>query len=447
MKALSIFVAMPYTDMGPTAKWKRPADAERQYHRVKEAVSQRLNRQVELVFEKDRRQGGSVHHTMYKAIYEADVLIADLTGANPNVAFELGTRYALRRSITILTSQDDKVPFDLVGIRLVRYANRPDEDFIQEVAEIIEAGLATENLCDSPLISALDLQVVPRRDWERVAGIRVAAALNFAADPSVPSKQRLQAVAQATEDDPFSLEARLALIRIHRERQDYTSGLEAIDEGMAYFSKTWQLHHQKGLILDKMEGPQHLLDAIAAYREALARHPDSPDIHSCLGGSLRRLAFRHQGQERQDLLLQSLDQYKHAVSLNRHDTYAGLNTVRLLLLIRGHSARDDAEVLGHIQRMFHLCAFEVTDASLGQTSGRWWSLFDYADTCIFQEKLTDALDRYHEAIDLIPTPKRKEILISPQRTWNELIEAEVLNAEMKKGAEEVLNLLKNHTGP
>src|SRR2546423_12316911 len=44
---------------------------------------------------------GSINHMVLRHLYEADVVIADLTDLNPNVLYELGVRNALRHG-TIL---------------------------------------------------------------------------------------------------------------------------------------------------------------------------------------------------------------------------------------------------------------------------------------------------------------------------------------------------------
>jgi hypothetical protein len=53
----------------------------------------------------------------------ADVVIADITGSNPNVMFELGWALASQKEPIVVRQQDDpvKVPFDVHGIRYIPY--------------------------------------------------------------------------------------------------------------------------------------------------------------------------------------------------------------------------------------------------------------------------------------------------------------------------------------
>ena len=46
-------------------------------------------------------------------IYKADVIVADMTGQNPNVFYEVGYAHALGKIVLLLTQNADDIPFDL----------------------------------------------------------------------------------------------------------------------------------------------------------------------------------------------------------------------------------------------------------------------------------------------------------------------------------------------
>lgn len=60
---------------------------------------------------------------VYKGIRLADVVIADLTGRNPNVFYEVGYAHALEKSVILLTQKVEDIPFDLKGHNHIVYAN------------------------------------------------------------------------------------------------------------------------------------------------------------------------------------------------------------------------------------------------------------------------------------------------------------------------------------
>ncbi|MDR0220930.1 MAG: nucleoside 2-deoxyribosyltransferase [Lachnospiraceae bacterium] len=55
-------------------------------------------------------------------IHSADVIIADLTGLNPNVFYELGLAHAMGRKVIIITQNIDELPFDIKAYRANPYS-------------------------------------------------------------------------------------------------------------------------------------------------------------------------------------------------------------------------------------------------------------------------------------------------------------------------------------
>ncbi len=56
---------------------------------------------------------GSILERIYSQIDKADLLVADMTGKNPNVFYEVGYAHALGKNVVLLTSVAEDIPFDL----------------------------------------------------------------------------------------------------------------------------------------------------------------------------------------------------------------------------------------------------------------------------------------------------------------------------------------------
>lgn len=69
----------------------------------------------------DLFQSGSVMEQIWAEIHRAKVLVAEVTGRNANVFYELGLSHAAGRPVVILTASLDDVPFDLRHLRIVVY--------------------------------------------------------------------------------------------------------------------------------------------------------------------------------------------------------------------------------------------------------------------------------------------------------------------------------------
>ncbi len=74
------------------------------------------NRVDEQVF---HREG--ILERIYKQIEAADFIIADMTGKNPNVFYEVGYCHAKNKLCILLTANADDIPFDLKHHRHIVY--------------------------------------------------------------------------------------------------------------------------------------------------------------------------------------------------------------------------------------------------------------------------------------------------------------------------------------
>lgn len=61
---------------------------------------------------------------IYRQIDIADFIIADLTGKNPNVFYEIGYAHAKQKRCTLLTQRADDIPFDLKHHRHLVYGSK-----------------------------------------------------------------------------------------------------------------------------------------------------------------------------------------------------------------------------------------------------------------------------------------------------------------------------------
>ena len=82
---------------------------------------------------------GNITSEIIKDLASADMVIADLTGGNANVFFELGIRHVLRKSGTVhVVDKNEPIPFDVHQYRVVEYSTHL-ADIPGVTAEITEA--------------------------------------------------------------------------------------------------------------------------------------------------------------------------------------------------------------------------------------------------------------------------------------------------------------------
>jgi hypothetical protein len=69
----------------------------------------------------DLYRPSSIIHDIWDYVQKAEILLADLTGKNPNVLYELGLAHALGKPVVMVTQSLEDVPFDLRNLRVIAY--------------------------------------------------------------------------------------------------------------------------------------------------------------------------------------------------------------------------------------------------------------------------------------------------------------------------------------
>lgn len=105
---------------------------------------------------------GFITSHVIKRIVEDPIVVADLSGSNPNVFYELALRHAVRKPLIQLIRHGDPLPFNVAGMRTIVF-DLTDLDSVDkaksEITEQISAseGKKPEEL-DSPVSMAINFQ-------------------------------------------------------------------------------------------------------------------------------------------------------------------------------------------------------------------------------------------------------------------------------------------------
>ena len=77
-------------------------------------------------------QADSITQTILDYLNSAELVIADMSGHNPNAFYEMGYRAAVGKPMIHLKEKSEKIPFDVAGIRAFEY-DLSDLDSVAEV--------------------------------------------------------------------------------------------------------------------------------------------------------------------------------------------------------------------------------------------------------------------------------------------------------------------------
>lgn len=109
--------------------------------------------------------GGSITRQVIENILGADLVVANLTGLNPNVMYELAIRHAVRKPLVQLCEKGTILPFDINEQRTIFYTN--DMKGVVELKEVFERMVSQASLDekpDNPIYRAIQSESIIKSD-------------------------------------------------------------------------------------------------------------------------------------------------------------------------------------------------------------------------------------------------------------------------------------------
>jgi hypothetical protein len=111
-------------------------------------------------------KAGLITSHIINMIIESPLVIADLTGANPNVFYELAIRHAVNKPYIQIIQKGEDIPFDIKGIRTVYidHTNLEDvENAKKEITNLLDE-IVRGHIPDSPVSIATSIKLLQEND-------------------------------------------------------------------------------------------------------------------------------------------------------------------------------------------------------------------------------------------------------------------------------------------
>jgi len=108
-------------------------------------------------------QPGIITSQIVECLLDSPMVVADLTGKNPNVFYELAVRHAVRKPVVQVIEAAERIPFDVASIRTIRVDHRDLDSAARCKEEIISQMKSVEKnpeQVDTPISTAIDLKVL-----------------------------------------------------------------------------------------------------------------------------------------------------------------------------------------------------------------------------------------------------------------------------------------------
>jgi Tetratricopeptide Repeats-Sensor len=306
---------------------------------------------LECIRADDIKHSGLIDVPMYELLLEADIVIADLSTANPNAIYELGVRHALRPHTTIIMAESQfKFPFDLSHIVIRPYEHLGtgiDAEHAETVREELKAAI--QKLLEQPEVDSPVYSFLPKlRAWNAgVAPIleavvaEAAPALAEAAGPVA-----FAAAAPAPAGDASSIAELMEMFQEAKKESEWSSAARSLKKLIekrpndSYFQQQLALATYKS----KKPDPVAALNAAKVILEEL--HPHSATDPETLGlwGAVHKRLYELTGDAA--ALDESIWAYEKGFYV-KNDHYNGIN-LAFVLNVRAANAADPQEVTADV---------------------------------------------------------------------------------------------------
>lgn len=147
------FIITPIGDDGSSARIK----AEGVYNAVVDPVLKQLDYKV--IHPGRMSDAGSITNAIIENIRNSELIIANLTGLNPNVMYELAVSHTLRKRVVCIVEKGTKLPFDVSGDRFIFYDdNMYSVNSMQEnLKNAINSAISKKDAeIDNPVVRAIN---------------------------------------------------------------------------------------------------------------------------------------------------------------------------------------------------------------------------------------------------------------------------------------------------
>ena len=304
----------------------------------------------------DNLTGGLIHKDIAKAVIAADVMIADVSGGNANVMYELGLRHALRRGGTVLVTST-LLPFNIYTSYALRYdvesVRGPNADTFREQLASVLADQARGT--DSPIFEYFpELEVVLPPDLRSPEARRRSyppeAQRVRGRDRKAAVARAEQATRSATNVDP---QAYLDVLNRYFNLSAWDDVVRVADELPDEVAQLPQVVQAKALAYSRLGQTERAIEVLSRHIERTGGHPES---RSLLGSLYKKQHFAD-GSTR--ALYAAIDQYREAFKLNPEDLYLGRNLAQLLHRLGSFDARADLQQL--LPQLRRLVTAELAD--------------------------------------------------------------------------------------
>jgi tetratricopeptide (TPR) repeat protein len=331
---------------------------------------------------------GDISQEMFEYLEYSRFAIADISGLNPNVFYELGVRHRAHDAGTAIFRQVGlPIPFDINSIKAFDYEYQPIENAAKSrelITQVLTQSLQYNRL-DSPVQRAL----LAQRARAETAGSSLDDLLRDA-ENAIRSQRwtdAIDAYRKATLADPGNCRLRLRLGLFLKDRDRWDEALTefgAAVDAEATYGDGWR---EKGIAENKLFIKRGRPDGAAngedSIRKAVTLNAADYDGWASLGGVIKREADRldktGQPEQARAEYKRAYDTYRKATDVSEGNSYPLLNEMKLAGRIDG-KVPNDIRIKLRLPKAERFLKAQVADQP---PSNAPWSFFDLSEIKLY----------------------------------------------------------------
>jgi tetratricopeptide (TPR) repeat protein len=315
---------------------------------------------------------GDIKQDMFEYLEYSRFALADISGLNFNVAYELGARHRARESGTAIFRQAlAPIPFDISSIKAFPYEYEPEGDADkarQLITQVLTASLAM-NRQDSPVRLALAQQRASGKLDKLLQDAENAIRI-------LDWPRAMDIYRNAIAIEPGNPLPRMKLGLLCKDRGMWPEALaqfSAASEAMKTYGEAFR---EKGIAENKIaQAEKRPLDTNPApgelaLRRAIELNDKDFDAYASLGGILKR-AKRY---------AEALDCYERSLAASGGHPYPLLNALKLRAQLNGRLglSQADRRALARAEQV------RATQSKQDPPYDSPWSFFDLAEIRLYR---------------------------------------------------------------
>jgi tetratricopeptide (TPR) repeat protein len=321
-----------------------------------------------------------IKQDMFEYLEYSRFALADISGLNFNVAYELGVRHRAREAGTAIFRQGQSVPpFDISSIKAFPYEYTPAEE--AEKSRVLITQVLTESLKRNRLDSPVRLALNAQRETGGIDEFLKQAEDQIRKQNWPGAMDSYRDAVKANPGNPLP---RMKLGLLCRDRGIWDEALEQFTAATAAAPTYPEPWREKGIVENKIaqnaKAPMNANPAPGevSLRRAIELNPRDFDACASLGGVLKRA----------ERFPEALASYEQSAKVSGGHPYPLLNALKLRAQTNGHLALTPADKIALVR------AARVRDGQSEQNPpfDKPWCFFDSAEIKLYQGDAKAFLD-------------------------------------------------------